>query len=100
MATQKELFAISLLDIAHAITDAGITNAPEIVAQYFDLGYDGAGGDPIIDADLTNFNDLTAADVTNIITAFQQIANYFDNAAVTQADYASSYNAVKYSQFG
>lgn len=100
MATQKENYVISLLDLAKNIANEAMDKGPDLTSQYFDLGYNSGGGDEIVDGDLTNFNGLTAAEVSGVITALQQLANYFDNAAVTTGDYAVSYNNVRYVVFG
>ena len=95
MATQKELFTNRLLQVAQKATFEVMDEINNIIDQYFDNTYNSGGADEIIDADLTNYNGLTAAEVGSVITAFQQIDNYFNNAAVTTGDYAVTYNAVR-----
>ena len=95
MATKKELFVIDLLEVARNTAQQVMDKVQSIDSQYFDNGYDGGGSDPILDADLLAFNDLTAANVASVITAFQQINNFFQNAAVTTADYSVTYNTVR-----
>lgn len=99
MPTEKELYAQDVMVTAQKIAKDVMDVAPSLIAQYFDNGYDGAGSDPILDAQLLNFNSLTAADIANVITALQQIENYFNNAAVTTADYAVTYNTVRNVRF-
>ncbi len=48
---------------------------PDMVQIYFDRGYNGAGDDPIIDADLEEIN-LTAADVAAIATLMQNYEKF------------------------
>ncbi len=101
MATQKELFSIDLLTVAQSTTTQVMDEINNVINTYFDNGYNGGGSDPIVDGDLsTNFNGLTAAQLGSIITAFQQLDNYFNNSAVTTADYSVNFNAVRNAQFG
>jgi hypothetical protein len=100
MATQKELFVIDLIDVAKALTAAGMEQSPDIVTQWQSLGYASAGSDPIIDADLTNFNGLTAAQLNSFIGALNQLANYFTNTAVTTAAREAIFNDLKFVNFG
>lgn len=95
MATQKELFVDRLLQVAQRTAFQVMDEIGSITDQYFDNTYNSGGADQIIDADLSNYNGLTAAEVGSVITAFQQLANYFNNAAVTTGDYAVTYNAVR-----
>lgn len=95
MATQKEFFTIALLDLAQDIAKRVMDKVADMDSQYFDNGYDGAGSDPIIDTDLLNFNGITAAQVANVITVLQQLNNFFQNSAVTTADYSVSLNVVR-----
>ena len=95
MATQKELYVVELIRISNTLSQ--VMEKPELLTgQYFDLGYNSGGSDPIVDGDLINFNGIVAADVTNAITALEQLTNYFSNSAVTQGDYAASYNNLIY----
>ena len=66
----------------------------ELDGEYFDQGYNGAGADPIIDADVAAYS-ITAAQFTNVITLMQQLQNFFANTAVTTGDYAATVNAVR-----
>ena len=59
--------------------------------EYFDNGYDGAGADPIVDANLTIHN-LTATEFGNGITLMQQLEKFRTNQAVTTGDYALTIN--------
>ena len=90
---KKNNFTIKLISVSTILSQA-INDAADCVTVYFDRGYDGAGSDPIVDDDITA-QGVTAAQVTSVITAFQQLANYADNAAVKQGDYNSSLNAVR-----
>lgn len=95
MATQKELDVIDLLEVANNTAKQVMDKVQTIESVYFDKGYDGAGSNPIIDGDLTNFNGLTAAQIASNITAFQQLNNFFQNIAVVQGDYSVTLNAVR-----
>jgi hypothetical protein len=78
--------AQGLASIADAIAD--------LENEYFDNGYDGAGADSIIDADVAA-HDITAAQFTSYITLMQQLKNFFGNSAVTTGDYAATLNALR-----
>lgn len=95
MATQKELFVNRLLQVAQKFAYEVMDEVENIDSQYFDNGYDGGGSDPIIDADLANYNDLTAAQVALVITAFQQLDNFANNAVVATGDYSVTFNTVR-----
>lgn len=95
MATQKELFVNSLLQVAQKFAFEVMDKVVDIDSQYFDNGYDAVGSNPIIDADLTNYNGLTAAQVASVITAFQQLNNFANNIAVTTGDYSVTFNTVR-----
>ena len=99
MATQKEVFVLRLMELAQTIGNDVMMKSVDLTAQYFDLGYNSGGADEIIDDDLTNFNGVTATQVSNVITALDQLKNYFNNSAVTTGDYASIYNSVRYVMF-
>lgn len=98
MATQKELFALELLSVAQTATSEVMDKVADVDSLYFDNGYNSGGSDPIVDADLAAFNGLTAAQVGSVITAFQQLDNFFNNSAVTTGDYAVTFNAVRNAQ--
>ena len=66
----------------------------DIENEYFDLGYNSGGANPIVDADVSAYI-LTAADITNGITLIQQVKNMGGNAAVTTGDYAATTNVFK-----
>jgi len=98
MATQKELFALEMIKLSKVISSQIIGQSKLLTDQYFDLGFNGGGSNTIIDTDLDTFDDLDATDITNVITALQQITNYFGNSAVATGDYASSYNNLIYAK--
>lgn len=70
----------------------------DLSSVYYDNGFDGAGSDPIVDDDITD-SDLTAAQVTDFVTMLDQLAKFFNNQAVTAADYSVTANIVRYSAF-
>jgi hypothetical protein len=77
-----------------ATTMAQLANSlADIVSVYFDRGYNSGGADPITDGDLDGL--ITAAELEALITLSQQFANFLGNAAVTQADYDATLNAVR-----
>ncbi len=99
MATQKELFVIDLLEVSQNSATQVMDKVVDIDSSFFDNGYDGAGSDPIVDGDLTNFNGITAAQISSVITAFQQLNNFFQNSAVATGDYSVTLNAVRNARF-
>lgn len=60
--------------------------AQQIASAYFNLGFNGGGSNPIVDADATSFG-LTATKVASMITEAQQVANFFGNLPVIQGNY-------------
>ena len=74
--------------------DTIFDEAPDIESEYFDLGYNSAGSNPIVDADVTVYN-LTAADITSAINLIQQLKNMEANTAVTTDDYGATTNKFK-----
>jgi hypothetical protein len=63
----------------------------EFYATYFDRGYNSGGADPIIDDDISSLN-VTATEAADMITLMEQLQKFFDNQAVTQADYDATLN--------
>ena len=61
--------------------------------EYFDNGYDGAGGDSITDPDVA-FADIVTADFTNCVTLIQNFEKLRTNQIPSTADYADTLNAV------
>lgn len=107
MATQKELFVIDLLETAQNAAKQVMDKVESIDSQYFDSGYNSGGSNPIVDDDLngvnpgtTGFNGITAAQVASVITAYQQLNNFFQNSAVATADYSVTFNTVRNAKFG
>lgn len=74
--------------------DTVFDDAADIENEYFDLGYDSVGANPIVDADVAAYT-LTAADIGLGITLIQQLKNMGGNAAVTTGDYAATTNKFK-----
>ena len=62
--------------------------------EYFDNGYDGAGGNSIVDANVAAY-DITAAEFNSLITVMQQLDKLMTNQATTLGDYIANLNAVK-----
>ena len=93
MATDKENAASQARSLATTFDDLYQRTRP-FVELYFDKGYNSGGSDPIADGDITD-TGTTATAISNLVTFFQQIDNLWDNAAVTQADYSVTINAIK-----
>lgn len=91
--SQKTQFAGQLRATATKLAQA-INEADDIVSIYFDRGYNSGGASQIVDNDVASEN-LTAANIASFITAAQQLANYANNAAVSQGDYDSTINKVR-----
>lgn len=68
---------------------------PEIEGAYFDKTWNSGGGDEIVDADVSD-RSVTASDIGSFITMAQQLNKFFSNQAVTQGDYASTVNKLRY----
>lgn len=100
MATQKELFVIDLMETAQNAAKQVMDKVASLDSQYFDNGFNSGGSDEIIDADLTGFNGITAAQVASVITYLQQQNNMYQNVAVVQGDYSVTLNTVRSVQFG
>lgn len=66
----------------------------DLDSVYFSEGFDGAGSDPIIDADITSLG-ITAVELAAGDTLFQQIQNLRNNNAVVTGDYQSTVNALR-----
>lgn len=93
MASQKVDFATKCQQIATALA-ANIYAAKDVDSVYFDRGYNSGGADPIIDADIVGL-EITATELGAFITLTQQLANFADNAAVTQGDYDATLNQIR-----
>lgn len=68
--------------------------AKDLDAVYFSEGFDGAGSDPITDADLVSLG-ITAAEVSAADTMLQQITNFQNDIAVVTGDYKVTVNAMR-----
>lgn len=65
---------------------------------YFSRGFNSGGADPIIDSDLNtapSVLDVTAAEMADLVTFFDQLDKLFSNQAVTQGDYAATLAKVR-----
>jgi len=87
---KKTRFAQRMIDLHQKLADVA-DNAADIEKEYFDLGYDSGGSDPIIDTDIENLG-ITAAAITSGITMLQQCDKLFTNQATTPADYIATIN--------
>lgn len=74
-------------------------NAKDLDGVYFDEGFDGGGGDPIINEDISSLpGSPTAAKVASFITVAQQLQKFDvgDGAdPVVTANYGASVNAMR-----
>jgi hypothetical protein len=73
------------------------SQADTIYADYFDRTYGSSGDDEIVAEDLTGtaYDGLSVETITAGITALENLIKYFDNQAVAQGDYASTYSKLK-----
>jgi hypothetical protein len=93
MAT-KLIFAGQAQDSATTMATLGDKLA-DLHSVYFDRGYNSSGGsNPITDDDLSSLG-ITAVQLANLITLAEQFANFLNNAAVIQADYDATLNAIR-----
>lgn len=94
MSTPKEKFALRVLELNDHITVL-MDALPELDGSYFDNGWNSGGVDPIIDPNISSLQ-ITASQVASFITLAQQLKNFFNNAAVTQADYGATVNVLRH----
>ena len=66
----------------------------DLVTVYFDRTYNSGGADEIVDADLTTL-EITAAQLGNAITFFQNLNKLLNNEDPANADYDATLNAVR-----
>ncbi len=66
----------------------------DLDSVYFSEGFDGAGSNPILDADLISLG-ITATELGLGDTLFQQIQNLRNNDPVTAGDYQATVNALR-----
>lgn len=85
-AAQAQIAATNFAQVADKLAN--------VETVYFDRGYNGGGTNPIVDGDITILN-ITAAQLTSLITLIQQLNNFLGNIAVTTADYDSTLNNVR-----
>ena len=91
--SKKNELVNALRDVATRVAQA-INDSDDHVATYFDRTYNSGGADAITDADISS-TGLTATQAGNLVTMFQQLLNFRDNAAVTQADYGATMNLAR-----
>lgn len=60
--------------------------------EYFDNGYNTAGADEIVEANLANY-DMSITQFTNLITLMQNFEKLRTNQVPTTGDYAAHLNA-------
>ena len=94
MASAKFNFGEKSQSVATSLAQAA-NDADDIVSVYFDRGYDSGGSDQIVDGDIIEGLNITAAQLGLLITLFQQLAKFVGNAAVTQADYDATLNVIR-----
>ena len=94
MADAKKVAFIRHLIRRMQELDTIFDEAPDIESEYFDLGYNVGGANPIVDADVTTYV-LTATDIGNAITLIQQCKNMESGAAVTTGNYGATTNVFK-----
>jgi hypothetical protein len=91
MTSAKHNFAVKAQEVATTLIQA-IDEGIDLDGVWSDRMY--GSGRAIVDADVSDLN-ITAAELTSLITAFQQLKSFVDNVAVTQGDYRASFNSVR-----
>lgn len=73
-------------------------HCPELYGTYFDMGYNAGGADPIADEDISMQYAFGAAGVASFITLLENLIKLLssDTSAVTNADYASTINKLRF----
>lgn len=91
----KVLFATTVRDQATRLANL-IAESNELVAAYFDRGFNGGGADPIIDGNVSGVG-VTAAQVGSWITLAQQLLMFRDGVTIgrVDADYGSTMNVLR-----
>lgn len=87
--TKKERFVWEAFDVFLKVKEV-MESVNGVIDPYFDNGFDSGGSDPIIDGNISEYFDFSAAEFGSGITALQQLNNLFRNSAVTPAEYDSS----------
>ena len=95
MATEKIRFTDQCFDINRKLVEL-MDGLPELIGAYYDNGFNSGGGDAIADADISASYNFTAAELGSLITVFEQLDKLLQNEAVTQGDYASSVNKIRF----
>ena len=93
MASAKFDFGSTTQQLTTTVIEA-IDAGSDLEKIWADRGYASGAGNTITDEDLTGLN-ITADQLTSMMTAFIQLRNYVDNLAVIQGDYRASFNAVR-----
>lgn len=93
--SKKITFADQALRLNKKIAEA-MDQIAATSSAYFDNGFDSAGSDPILDTDLAERPGLTAADLSAFITLLNELNKFFEDGAVTQADYSATVNKLRY----
>lgn len=94
MTTEKQRYANEVQANASNL-DVVRSNIKEIVGTYYDLGYNDVGSNPILDGDILTIVNFDATDLAGYITVAQQLTNFFENTALTPADYGSNVNKIR-----
>lgn len=93
MASAKFNFGLKVQQLTTTLINE-IDDGIDVEGVWADRGYVSGGTDPITATDIAGLN-MTVAQLTSMITAFQQLKNYIDNVVVVQGDYRASFNAVR-----
>lgn len=91
--SRKSDFAESIMRSITQIAQHG-DRGDDAVTIYFDRGYNSGGADAIVDADLTNLG-ITAAELADGITLFQNLNKFINNDTPAQADYDVTLNKLR-----
>lgn len=91
--SQKKNYVTDTLTQANALA-AIMEAAPDLLARYFDCGYNGGGANEIVDADLVSFG-ITAAQFVAFITCLENYGKFCQGTNPANAQYRVSINQVR-----
>ena len=96
MATKVEVHVNKILALNSLVAQV-MDQVADVTSEYFDNQYNSGGANEIQQADLNGYNSPppTPADIAGAITLFQELNNFFQNSAVTTADYSVTVNILR-----
>ncbi len=96
-ADEKQRVALQAQTFAVNMTKT-IKDAKHLREVYFDNGHNSGGADVIVDSDISDVVDMSAAELAALITLIEQLENFVNNAAVAQGDYGSTLSKAYYAR--